>query len=208
LIVGILGCITMLEMVGVLPSKLVLLDALRESYLRYGAPFIFLVSAVENIVGVNAYFPGSIVILAGMAMTSGKPEVALLTWLMIWAGCIGGNVLDYHLGRWRKNPSDHSENPRRSLSGTVTLYLLSMWHPHYGALSSAIVGAEGVGFSTFLFGMLIGSFVWYVFWGGVMYIIGARFKMAEGMFGVYIGAVLVWAAIDLLKAHWARGRSV
>lgn len=148
---------------GFLPSSASILEVLTSWLLKGGAVVIVFVSLLENVVFLNIYFPGSVVILGVMASTQGNFSAALLVFFSIFIGQVVGLIISCFLGGVLHN-SKRSTSTDNSVS---RLTILLFWHPH---VASATAFALGVNSSKFRYIIcIVGCLMWSVFWAAVMY---------------------------------------
>jgi membrane protein DedA with SNARE-associated domain len=195
----------LLTALNVIPPTAEISLRLQEFFESYGLIAVSLISFLENIVGMNAYFPGSIVILVAMAMTAGDVEKALLTFLFIYVPAILAHHVNFLLGRLgsgEKKLENYEASVRKKFTNRRSisyLYLVTFWHPHFTALSCLASGAEGVSYKQFIGWFIIISFSWNVFWGTLMYNIGGLSGREFNFIPIMIGYIILWAIYDYWK---------
>lgn len=193
---------TVLSAWEVIPSTSELSKALQVFFDSYGLPSIGAISFFENIVGMNAFFPGSVVILIAMAMTAGDLQKAFLTFLFIYIPAVIAHNINYMLGRFGYiEPTSTIEtnfNSKRK-KDILYLYVFTFWHPHFTALSCLASGAEGMEYKKFIFWFLVISLPWNIFWAALMYSIGMSTGSEFNFMPFMIAYVLVWGGYDYMK---------
>ncbi len=173
----------------------------KEFFERYGLIAVGTLSFIENIVGVNAFFPGSIVILTAMAMTAGDPLLGLFTYFTIFSFAIISYHLNFFLGKYLsyKNPSTEKDLSKKTQIELWLWYLSTFWHPHFTAITCVITGSEGFSYKWFFSRMIIAGFLWNSFWGITMYNFGSiakeNYDLTIIMYIYFIG----WLAVDSYK---------
>ncbi len=142
---------------------------------RYGLIVIGPLSFLENMVGLNVYFPGSIVILTAMALTAGNPVRGLITYLTIYGAAFVAYHINYFIGFSTSRKVVKNKNMVVDSSTNKTLWLRffsTFWHPHFAALTCIHVGNEGYKYKQIMKYLIVVSFVWNTFWGLTMYSVG------------------------------------
>ncbi|NOR45704.1 MAG: hypothetical protein GQ534_08985 [Candidatus Delongbacteria bacterium] len=107
---AIFSLLHLLSKSNVIPSLDDLGVMLEHFFENYGLIAIGIVSIIENIVGVNIYFPGSIVILTGMAMTSGDPMRGVMTFFVITLGAFIAYYINFRIGKLLKKVGHKMSN--------------------------------------------------------------------------------------------------
>ena len=83
---------------GLVPKPEMLAAKLKTLFEQYGILLVAPISFAENLVGMNIYFPGSIVILTSMTLASGDPSRAVSTFLAIIIPSFLAHQLNFALG--------------------------------------------------------------------------------------------------------------
>jgi membrane protein DedA with SNARE-associated domain len=190
---------------GILPPSSELLGYVRGLFTKYGLPAIAVCSLIENIVGLNLYFPGSVVILSGMALTSGHPAFALKTWVVIFCFAEIAHYMNFFFGRVTSGKdsrsSDHQPEDKLGMKqrGMLVLFIGSYWHPHSAAVTSLECGVNGVKLCTFSTYLALALGLWYGFWGVLMYNIGRSIPERVNLLPLFIGYIVVWIFWDVIR---------
>ncbi len=205
---GILGALHVLSARGVIPNPNTLATTLRDFFQHRGLLAVGAVSLAENIVGVNIYFPGSVVILLAMSMTAGNLKLAFLTYLWIVVPSALAHMINYNLGRFgrgnvTKIPDDLAGEPRPPHGEPSLLeFIIAFGHPHTAAVVSVRAGANRMPMNRFLRRFIPISLVWSTFWAILMYNVGDVLHGAAGNWIVLIYVYLIlWTAWDLWQWH-------
>lgn len=189
----------LLSLAGVIPSPQHLNEILVRLFKAYGLPLIAASSFLENLVAVNAYFPGAFTILTGMSLTAGHPTQAILTYLAIYLPAYCANLISYFLGLSQKARLHDGANSlcRKKL---WLWFFLTYWHPQLAATSAFSAGVHSsVPRNGFIVSSLIVSLFWSLFWAAIIYHFGLAANVARHFASLFILYVLVWAAIDIWK---------
>ena len=195
------GLFYFISQFGLIPSPAQLNEILVEKFKNYGLPLIAVCAFLENLVGVNAYFPGAFTILTGMALTAGNPSRAVLTYFIIYIPSFVANILSFYFGLlYRQNDLKGITRKERN---TTLWFFLTYWHPQLAALTAFTIGSDGVlSKGNFIKHSFRASLFWSIFWGVIIYHFGLFANVAHNFMTLFLGYVVVWAAIDIYK--WFR----
>jgi membrane protein DedA with SNARE-associated domain len=168
---------------------------------EYGVLAVAPISFLENLIGLNAYFPGSVVILGAMALTSGQPQLAACTFLAIFAPSFAAHQVNFLIGRhFRTNSAVYADAGRYKTSIEINLLFAStLWHPHFAALTSIDSGAQGMSYRRFLSFFTAWFLLWNLFWGVTMYAFGLLLPRESLGLPIIVGFLVVWTLWDLLE---------
>lgn len=201
--------LALLSKQGILPSTSSLMQSIKGLFEKHGLPLVAICSFLENIVGFNAYFPGSVAILAGMALTAGDPTRALLTYFAIVLPAGSANVLSYLSGRYLARKEEYSPDSDRTniehANQSWMLFLATYWHPHLAATTSFAVGIKGMLFKSYLIKFTIASLVWSAFWGLAVYHFGVFINEGRDLTILVYSYLIIWAAWDVFNAFRGKG---
>jgi len=202
IILAALLILFLLSAYGLIMDPESLTVSLRSYFVKYGIPIVIVVSFIENIIGVNIYFPGSITILTAMSLTAGNPSKAIQTWLAIVIPSTFSQIVDYSIGRQIaiklpiRNKSETIKAKKRSNLSKGLLFL-GYWHPHFAALTSAACGKSQMPFARFLGILIVSSLFWNIFWGITMYYYGAFTTESSTLFILFFLYILCWMGWDV-----------
>ena len=194
-----------LEVRGLIPSRSQIAKNIGTAFSTYGLVVVAGTSFIENLGGLNIYFPGSIAILGAMAMTAGKPVMAARVFGTIVSFSFLAHSTNFFIGRaasgqrsWKLSGDGRIPEAIRKW-GFPVVFWLATCHPHPTALVTLLAGAKGVSYRTFLKWFLPPFCVWNVFWGILMYTLGGL-STNPSLAGVYIGllAIAVWFFLECL----------
>ncbi len=195
------GLVDVIGQLGYVPTVDNVARSLEGLFTTYGAVAVAGISVLENLVLINAYFPGSLVILTAMAMQAGNPEAAAITFCAIYGGATIGYHLSFLVGRmsdglWKKR----SQSTYNS-TGLGLLFLATYWHPHLAAVTNTAVGGSPVPYSRFLLYSLLASLPWNLFWGGLMYSAGTLIKGEVDLSTVLYVYLVGWIVYEVLRSR-------
>lgn len=193
----------LLETLGILPNVNELMQSITQWIKSQGAYAIVAVSVMENIVGFNSYFPGSIAILGVMASTAGRPFEAVATFFLILIGQSIGLTISFLIGRLGFLRSETNELPAAGLRYSMLFPLFA--HPHSSAATAFLLGSKRRSFGWLSF-VLICCFIWSVFWGGVMYFGVGSLVNEIGWDYVTITFASIWVSYEVVQYLLVRSR--
>lgn len=197
-ILSLIGLLYLLSLLGLIPSPDQLNNILVEKFKTYGLPLIAICAFLENLVGVNAYFPGAFTILTGMALTAGNPNRAILTYFAIYLPSYLANILSYYFGFLYKKKNAISVTLKNR--NTLLWFFFTYWHPQLAALTAFSVGSSGaLSQHNFIKNSVGASLFWSVFWGVIIYHFGLFANVAQNFIAIFLCYVVVWTAIDIYK---------
>lgn len=178
---------------------------------RYGLVAVAVLSLIENIVGFNAYFPGSIVILTAMAMTYGDPVLGTKTFLVIFIFALIAYNVNYFLGNKILSSGDinnHVNKNNKFKKRMKYWFFSTFWHPHFASITSLVCGSENVKYKDFILNALLFGAIWNVFWALMMYNFGSILNnSSEFNLAIYI-YLIVWLLVDTSRYLKKRSRDV
>jgi len=156
--------------------------------------FIAACAFIENLVAVNAYFPGAFVILFAMASTHGKLQSAFLVFAVIATASGSAQHLNFFAGRWLRRRMGEQALHVSFMGG-----LANYWHPQLGAVYSFRAGVSGATYRQF--GRALAAFVmWTCFWGILMYQLGAVPISGGSFVTIFVVYLSGWLAIEVVKS--------
>lgn len=193
----------LLSQVGVIPESSELNAILMRYLEKYGLILLLLISFLENIAGLNVYFPGSIAILASATMTAGNLPVAIKVWFAILLGSLIAHQINYLIGKhfafgetMELSSSGACEKSKASSIRWV-LFLSTFWHPHFAAMTCMSAGAKGMQYGSFVLLYSTSNVLWYIVWGCLIYNVGALVNSSMDWFPIIIACIALWAIWDL-----------
>jgi membrane protein DedA with SNARE-associated domain len=183
---------------GILPSPTELSLEFARLFDIYGPRLVVVLSFLENIVGFNAYFPGSMVILAAMALTAGDPFGAVLMYGLIVIPAALAEHVNFAIGR--VIGSKGQWKPPAHLGKLWLWFFSTFWHPHLAALTSFACGAEGVPYRTFLPPCIVAGLTWGAFWAFSLYHFGQFIMVERNLLILVATYIAIWFVVDAVKA--------
>ena len=204
ILLGVVCGLAVASEYNVLPPTSDLLNTLRTLFVRYGLIAVAVCSFLENIIGLNIYFPGSVVILTGMALTAGHPSLALKTWTVIFCFAIMAHYVNFLGGRLlavrgRYLPSSRLNSIIGKKTRLLTLFLATFWHPHFAAVTSYACGVNGVGYAPFSGYLALATGLWYAFWGFLFYNVGKAIPEKINLSPVFLAYIMIWIIWDVVR---------
>ncbi len=195
-VLGMLGIIEALAAYRIVPPPENTIAAVGAFLGRASLWFILCVAFVENVLVVNVYFPGSVVILFSMAATRGSPARAVQVFAAIVVGSALAQHLNYALGRRLSAREQKASSTKFMLLG-----LLSFWHPQLGSLASFQIGTAGATYAKYVRILLLSWLPWNAFWGILMYLIGSVPVTAPEFVRIMVAYLLIWIGVEIIRAR-------
>jgi hypothetical protein len=189
--------VLLLSWLGVLPSAEVLFDGLKH-VVRTTSIAILPIAMLENLVAVNLYFPGALVVAVAMAAAAGDPAVAVVLYGWVFLGSMTGNVLSYVLGRIL---AGRSRSWERVIAQPKELPLAFCYlHPHLAASTAFILGSRGRTVTEYFRLAIPAGAFWSLTWCVLFYSFGGMTGDGGGGFVVlFYLLVIAWAAHDAIR---------
>jgi hypothetical protein len=153
---------------------------------------IVLIAAFENIVFLNVYIPGSIVILGVMTSTAGDPLAAVAVFTAILLGQLIGLLISEYIGSKNYNVKGYDKSAKRIIYITLLLFC----HPHSASGTAFALGAHQVR-SRFMI-IMIGCSIWSTFWGLLMYFGVGEFVRTIGWDYVTFIFAICWIIFEMV----------
>ena len=183
-----LSLVLFLGEIGVIPEFHYLIDMLKDIFFKYGLVVVFLASVLENTIIINFAFPGAIVILSAMAISSGNIPLAVATFLCIWLGSIFGLCLSYLIG-YKASGVMKTNEEFRSHS---RIFVSTFWHPQLASMSVYNFGINRAMPRRFLTSALAINLMWNLFWAILVYKIGNIFDSSESIKYLLFLVLVCW----------------
>ncbi len=172
---------------GFLPSSIELGEKLLGLFRQYGLPLVIVCAFIENLVGFNGYFPGSIAIITAMAQTSGDVYAAVTTYFAIYLSSVAGNLLSYYFGWLQRKPNQLGEE--NTLFWKV---LLSYWHPQLASLTAYSAGVSGTHVRHLLQAAVPISLAWSLLFAVALYQLGLPKNTTGALLPVFAVYLAIW----------------
>ena len=205
IILTVIICIEILAYYRIIPSTDQLTIMITEGIENFGLIVVGLISFFENIVGLNVYFPGSVIIIIAMAQTAGDPQRAFLTYLTIYAFAFLAYNVNFLIGKYYFKNGDelkkkNLETQKKKHTNMWIQFLTTFWHPHFAAVTCLYVGSKGYKYSEILKYMIVAGFVWNTIWAITLYNVGLVTKTTSlNLKGLVIAYLIVWIFWDSYK---------
>jgi len=193
----LVGVLYGLSLLKIIPSPSELNEILVNLFKNYGIPIIALSSFLENLIGINGYFPGAFTILTGMSLTAGHPAKAILTYFAIYLPAYTANIISFFAGRLKTQSEEQRlSTPRKRW----TWFFATYWHPQLAAITAFSAGLHGeISKRNFLLMSLVASGCWSMLWAVTIYHFGLMASVADYFAPLFIAYLLVWIATDVWK---------
>lgn len=184
---------------GILPSQDQQLEMLLSWVASGGLFLIFAIAVAEHTVGVNAYFPGAVIILLAMSATAGDYLRTIQTFMAIVLGQLVGYIISYMVGRVGRFEAS-STSTQSLTSWKMFGFFLAFAHPHSGAATSFAFGASGRNAWQSGYCVLLFTICWSIFWT-VMSVFGLGTLFATVGFDL---VVYIFIAAWLVLIFWTQ----
>lgn len=201
ILLGVLIILEFLRWIGFIPPPSELLKFFNQLIASGGWWLLLLISFLEHLVGVNVYFPGSIVIFVAVSSFIGQPWSTVLAVLATMTGAILAHQINFFIGRRFRSKNIATQNiPTQSVRWKYLGMASMFWHPHFGALSAIVAGREGVRYWTATTIIIVATIFWQTLWGLFAY--NTTKALGQNNFGFWpmLGCVLIWIIVDLYRA--------
>lgn len=187
---------------GTIPTSAELIAHLSSLYERFGYEVIFIGAALEALVLVNLFVPGTVAVAFGAIFArSGEVNLTLAV-LAGTSGAIFGFIIDFLLGYFgfgklikRLGYGSFIEKAKNQLEKYgVKTFMLGFIHPNIGSFISFAAGAIKLNFLWFLILAGLSTLAWVSFWGILVFAIGEVFLI--------ILTKYIWILIFLVLSVW------
>ena len=182
----------------------IITDAVENS----GLLVVGLISFLENLVGLNVYFPGSVIILIAMTQTAGDPQRAFVTYLVIYAFAFMAYNVNFLIGKYYFKSVDEIKEKKlpyiddKKYKNMWFQFLTTFWHPHFAAVTCLYVGSKGYRYMEILKYMVVASFIWNSLWAIVLYNVGLVTKTTSLNFKGLVYLYLIgWIILETYKYY-------
>lgn len=200
----VIALFKILESFGTIPGSEKLLFILENAIEGYGIWIVGLFALFESIVVVNSYVPGAIFVLSSMALTSGNPSLAIMTYFVISFSLLFGYFIDYFLGYHfsmeisKRLDNSFAEDRTLSQKQVFRILLVTMWHPQFGSYASYFFGTKKIAPQIVGKFLLIANTIWTLFWGLTMYFVGSSIVESGRFLDISLLAILLWIIYEVL----------
>ena len=168
---------------------------------------VFFGALGEGILIVNMYYPGSAMVLLGVALSAGNPAEAATLVGIIAATFWVTSLANYLLGKYGWHSALVAFGMKRPLlrtqSSVVSKGLVSTFpmfiHPNLSALVATSCGILGVPFRRFALFSLGATVFWNFLWGLCVYVYG-REIVEQATMPTLIALLALWAAVQVARA--------
>lgn len=195
LILGFVLIFKILVCFNILPEEKYLINIINNFFKDYGLFAVLFSSFLENLIGFGSYFPGSIVILTSMAMTYGNIKLAILTYFVITISSLFSHLINFIIG------SKISNYNKSSINNITKHLFLTLWHPHFAAVSSFTLGSMQISYLEFFKRFIPIHIFWNSFWAIFMYSAGALGQASFSFLNLFYAYIIIWIIWDITKFY-------
>ena len=174
-----LAALEILSRFGIIPTDEEISLIIGRALDKYGLITIAPLAFLENLVGFNVYFPGSIVILTTMALSAGNPLQAVIIFLIYYLFAVFAYHIDFFASERLKSISifgikfQSQKLSKRNISWPLWLrFLVFFCHPQLASLFCVQLADEKREYSQIIKYLLVFTFGWTLFWSILMYSVG------------------------------------
>lgn len=196
--------ISVLGWLNIIPSFEVLVQKLLNLFNEYGGIIIGPASFLENLAIVNFVFPGSIVILTAMALTAGNLHKAISIFILIWLGSLLGLLSSYLEGKVLSR-YDKKHQSNMSNEAVILQAIATFWHPQFASMKCFAFGSNNVPIRKIILEIICVNFIWNLFWGILVYNVGAVFNSAATIKYLIFAVLICWLALRIRQ--WYKAQS-
>ena len=206
----VFGLLSYLASIRLIPNPEELVGTLSDLFAEHGLILIVACALLENIVGVNIYFPGSVVLIAAMAGTRGDAHRAIAVYFAILLPAVIAQQINYaivRLGFLAKRQALGIQNGSAEIPRTrriIWWFVVTYWHPHLAAVTSVVAGQTKMPYGRFVACFLLVSLPWSVVWGFVLFLAGSRFPSPREWliaFYVYLVGWMFWDTFKFFRSR-------
>ena len=198
-----LSVLFLLSHTRVIPSPEQVATGMSALFRDYGIPMVAICSFIENIIGVNAYFPGSIVILVAMGSTAGNPQLAIVTYFAIVIPAVIAHHVNYFIGWVSTEKATAFATTIKSSKGAQrnqwVWFFSTLWHPHFAAMTCLICGAYRIRYLEFAKYYIVAGVFWTSFWALLVYHLGHTISSHPQLAGIVYLYTVIWLLVDLWR---------
>lgn len=193
-----------------LPSEDETIQIVSDWLAEYGLLIVFIGSLLETLLFIGFYFPGSVIIFLGVAL-SPDPVRAFLAVLAVSAGMLAGYSLNYLLGKygWYKiflklGMKRGVENAQTKMQKNDIRYIFyTYWNPGLASFTSTAAGILQLHYKRFLVLMLLAIAVWNTFWGILVYSLGESALVLLN-FTLVLKIIAIWVLFEIGLLIWKK----
>jgi membrane protein DedA with SNARE-associated domain len=194
-----------------LPPEETIIRIAKEFFERYGLLTVFVSAAIEGLLLIGWYFPGTLVVVLGLVLAQGNPAAAAEVTLLAILGLLCGYVANFIIGRYGwyrlliacglREPIANGQRRlhRHGLSAIFTTY----WQPNLASVISTSAGILQYPFAKFLAYSFVATVLWISFWCTLLYILGTAALGFVGLRAIVI-MIAVWIAVRFWRARRSR----
>ena len=193
-----------------LPPEETILAVARSYFDSYGLVTVYVCAAIEGLLLIGFYFPGSLVFFLGLLLAAGDPARTFQVGALAAFGLYTGYLVNYALGRhgWYRllvafGLRDGLERAKQRLNrhGLHAVFM-TYWQPNLGSLTSTAAGVLQLAFAKFAVYSAAAVAFWIGFWSTLVYILGkpaltlVGFRFIAIMLATWIVVALIWSRIE------------
>lgn len=197
-----------------LPTDDQMIAITKDAFEKYGLWVVFVSALIEGFLLLGQYFPGGIIIFLGVISAGSNIPRVIAVVSVVCVAFIIAYTLNYLLGKYgwyallmKFGLGKSLEDAKRKLSTQgLNAIIFSYWEPNLASITATAAGILQVPMREFQKYSVPGVIVWNIFWGALVFSLGAAALQIVGLKYVLI-IFVVWVSIILIKAWVERRRA-
>ena len=197
-----------------LPPEETLIPIARDFFQRYGLVTVLIGAALEGLLLVGWYFPGTMVIVLGLILAGHDvPRLAQVA-AMAATGLCAAYLINFFVGKYgwyRLLLAFGLREPLEKAQSRVARYgvgaiFATYWQANLASLTSTAAGVLRLPLVTFLLASVGATVLWITFWSTLIYFLGAAAMTLVNLryvliaIALWIAGKLLWRAIGAARA--------
>jgi len=196
-----------------LPTDDQMIVIVKGAFEKYGLWIVFISALVEGFLLLGQYFPGGTVIFLGVISAGKNIPRATEVVLVVCLAFTISYTLNYLVGKygWHKllvkfGLSKSLEESKQKLEKQgLNAVIFSYWEPNLASITATAAGILQIPMRKFQIYSTTGVVLWNIFWGTLVFLLGASALKIIGLKYVLI-IFAVWVVVILVKNYFERRR--
>lgn len=197
-----------------LPSDEKLIGIIQDFFVAHGLIVVFVGAFIEGFLLLGQYFPGGTIIFLGVISAGSDPVRAAVVVSTVSVAFVLAYTANYLIGKYGwyrllikfglRKSLDKAQ--KKLLDQGLNAIIFSYWEPNLASLVATAAGILRVPFRRFEQFSIFGVFIWNLFWGTLVFLLGAE---ALKLIGIKYVAVIFagWIAIMLVKHYIVKAKN-
>ncbi len=197
-----------------LPPEETLIPIARDFFQRYGLVTVLIGAALEGLLLVGWYFPGTMVIVLGLILAGHDVLRLAQVAAMAATGLCAAYLINFFVGKYgwyRLLLAFGLREPLEKAQSRVARYgvgaiFATYWQANLASLTSTAAGVLRLPLVTFLLASVGATVLWITFWSTLIYFLGAAAMTLVNLryvliaIALWIAGKLLWRAIGAARA--------